>query len=114
MARDLDLSKYKDLVKKKIVECGPRHMDMMLTFIEDHFFDHDNPEAMKLAHKLHGKWFDSTIPKKQVMETKTEVKYLDNRFEQFINAMAAQEHKRIEVEEAEIISPEEALRIKNG
>ena len=114
MAKKMDIKDYKALVDKKIREVGPRYMDMMLAFINEHFDNGEEPEKMKLAHKLHGKWFDSTIPKKQVMETKTEVKILDDRFDKFIDRMALQEHKRIEVEEAQIIDPEEALRIKNG
>ena len=114
MGRKTDYARHKELIETKIAEVGPRMMNMMFKFIEDHYFDEENPESMKLAHKGHGKWFDSQIPKKQVIETKTEIRVLDPRFEKAMDMVTAESVKAIEMEEAEIISIEDALEAKNA
>lgn len=103
--------KQKELVQEMLVSKGPRMMTKAMAFIEKHFNDKDK-DLRRDAHKLFGKWFDSQIPKTQIMQVKNEKQIMDPRFEQFLNALTAQNHKAIEVEEAEIINEDEALSVR--
>ncbi len=114
MGKKTDFAKHKELVEQKISKIGPRMMDIMLQYVDQNFFNYDDPEAMKLAHKAHGKWFDSQIPKKQVIETKTEIRVLDDRMEKAMDMVTAQTVQALEMEEAEIISIEDAKEAKNA
>ena len=113
MARKMSREQQQALMKEFLDAQGLGMMKRIVTFIENHWDDEDK-DLRRDAHKLMHKYFDSYIPKKQVIETSTEVKILDERIDRAIEVIAVDAHKRIEVEEAEIITPEEAKSIKSG
>lgn len=104
--------RQKEMVRDMLVAKGPRMMKMCLDFIENNFNEEDK-DLRRDAHKLFGKWFDSQIPKTQIIESKNETKVInDPRFFDFIKDMTKTPAKAIEVEEAEIISQEDALSVR--
>jgi len=112
MAKKVDEARerQKALVKDMLVAKGPRMMKMCMDFIEDHFND-DDTQLRRDAHKLFGKWFDSQIPKTQIVHnTNTNRTISDSRFFDFINNIG--KTKAIEVEEGQIISEEDALSVR--
>jgi len=113
MARKMDRAHQQALMKEFLDAQGVGMMRKIVTFIENHWDDEDK-DLRRDAHKLLSKYFDSYIPKKQVIETTTEVKILDDRINRAVDVITVDAHKRIEVEEATIIDPSEARSIKNG
>ena len=114
MAKELtDIQKrQKELVSQMLVDKGPRMMGLAMNFIENHFNDEDK-DYRKDAHKLFGKWFDSQIPKTQVLQVQNEKAIMDPRFEKFLDMVSSESRKAIEVEEAEIIDESAALSVRN-
>ncbi len=105
----------KELVKELWTVKSPKYLKMLDEFITNHFFD-DDKDIRRDAHKLFGKVFDSQVAKKVNIEGGGESSGgtgLTRRFEQALNTIISQGTKRIEVQEAEIIDPAEAHRIKS-
>lgn len=105
----------KELVRELWETKSPRYLKLLDKFIEDHFFD-DDKDFRRDAHKLLVKVFDSQVAKKVNIEGNDNNgggKELTRRFEEALNNVIRQGTKRLEVQEAEIISPDEAKRIKS-
>jgi hypothetical protein len=109
----VDKGRQKELMRSLFDSKSAGMARKVISFIEDHW-DSEDKDLRKDAHKLLHKYFDVYMPKTQLVETKTEVKILDERINQAITHISANEHRRIEVQEAEIISPEEALSARNA
>lgn len=108
----IDKNRQQELMREYLDSKSVGMVKKVVTFIENHWDDEDK-DFRKDAHKLLHKYFDAYVPKKQVIENKTEIKVLDERIGRAIDHIAMEEHKRIEVEEAEIITPEEAKSARN-
>jgi len=106
--------KEKELVKELWDVKSPRYLKLMDDFIIQHFNNEDDKDLRRDAHKLFGKLFDTQVAKKVNIEGNNNGggQALTRQFEEALNAVVAQGRKRIEVQEAEIISPEEANSIK--
>ena len=105
----------KELVRELWETKSPRYLKLLDKFIEDHFFD-DDKDFRRDAHKLFGKVFDSQVAKRVSVDGGSgsgDGAEMGRRFEEALNAVIHQGVKRLEVQEAEIIEPTEALRIKN-
>ena len=89
--------KQKELVQQMLVAKGPNMMSKCLNFIEKHFDDEDK-DYRRDAHKLFGKWFDSQIPKTQIMQVQNEKPIMDPRFEKFLDTITLQSAKEIEAD----------------
>jgi len=113
MAKEIAVAedKRKELVKEMLVSKGPRMMKLCMDFIEEHFNSEDK-DYRRDSHKLFGKWFDSQIPKTQIIETNNGAKTMDKRLEAFINMMSQEMPRMIEVEEAQIIGESEAKEVR--
>jgi hypothetical protein len=109
----VDRRRQQELMREYLDSKSVGTIKMGIEFMEQNFHDEDK-DIRRDAHKIFSKFFDSYIPKKQVIENKTEVKFLDERIDKAINHVAMEEHKRIEIEEAVIISPEEAKNARNA
>jgi hypothetical protein len=107
--------KNKEIVNAKIHEVGPSMVAKMIRFIDDNFENEEDKDMRRDAHKLAARLYDSIIPKTQVIESNTTNTIQDKRFEMFVNAMTqkAEQPKQIEVEEAEVVSDEEARKIRD-
>jgi hypothetical protein len=105
----------KELVKELWETKSPKYLKMLDQFIESHFFD-DDKDIRRDAHKLFGKLMDSQVAKKVSIEGGAPAgngAEMGRRFEEALNAVIHQGGQRVEIQEAEIIDPSEALRIKN-
>jgi hypothetical protein len=109
----IDKARQQELMRDYLDSKSVGMVKKVVTFIENHWEDEDK-DFRRDAHKLLHKYFDAYVPKKQVIENKTEVVFLDERIDKAINYVAMEEHKRLEVEEAVIISPEEAKNARNA
>jgi len=107
--------KKKELVKELWDVKSPRYLKLMDDFIVEHFNNEDDKDLRRDAHKLFGKLFDTQVAKKVNIEGGGNGggNTLTKQFEEALNAVVAQGRQRIEVQEAEIISPEEAANIKS-
>ncbi len=107
--------KQKELVKVLWDIKSPRYLKLMDAFIVEHFNNEDDKDLRRDAHKLFGKLFDTQVAKKVNIEGGGNAgggQALTRQFEEALNAVVAQGRQRIEVQEAEIISPEDAASIK--
>ncbi len=109
----MDKKRQKEIMKDFLDSKSAGMARKVVSFIDDHW-DSEDKDLRRDAHKLLHKYFDAYMPKTQLVETKTEVKILDERINMAITHISDVEHKRLEVEEAEIISPEEAMSARNG
>jgi hypothetical protein len=93
---------------------GPRYMELIDGFIMENFNDEDK-DVRRDAHKLLGKVFDANISKAALV-TRQEggSKELPTQLAQALNAYIQQTPAMIEVEEAELVNEEEALKIRNA
>ncbi len=111
--KDLTKKEKQNFAVKLWNNRGPRYMEMIDNFIVENFNDEDK-DMRRDAHKLLGKVFDANISKAALV-TRQEggSKELPTQLAQALNAFV-QQPAMIEVEEAELVNEEEALKIRNA
>jgi len=112
--KDLTKKEKQNFAVKLWNNRGPRYMELIDSYIMENFNDEDK-DVRRDAHKLLGKVFDANISKAALI-TKNEggPKELPAMFQQALNAYIQQTPQMIELEEAELVNEEEALKIRNA
>ena len=112
--KDLTKKDKKNFAVKLWENRGPRYMEMMHELITENL-NSDDRHFRKDAMWMLGKVFDANISKAALV-TRQEggSKELPTQLAQALNAYIQQTPAMIEVEEAELVNEEEALKIRNA
>jgi len=111
-----DPKQQKELLKNFLLDKTPRILERSFQFLVDNLDNGDDPEKMKLAHKMAHKFIDKTVAtvnKVEVEETTQMSPEIMEAMKLVMSNRRAEKEKKIENADYEVVDLEEATKVRN-